>query len=215
MTLILMLFLIVVDPLDRQISAWLRLHSLPEFAVLMDRSLLEGEALGAGDFALFLHALIGAAWLSSFLPQAPERLRTWRAPLGYIVITSILTVIWVHLFKGVVARPRPYELEMVTSSWQGWSERWLRGWGHGSFPSGHTAQAMSLMTLSYALYAMRYRRLALMIAALVTIFVFCMALSRIMIGAHWPTDTVAAISISWLLAHTRFRSWQKHREQRD
>lgn len=210
-----MLFLFLADPIDRQVSMWLRLHSLPDFAAWMDRSIFEGEALGAGDFAVFLHSIVLGFWLGSYLPSAPPRLRSWRAPLAYVLATSILTVLWVHLFKGVIARPRPYELEMAVSSWQGLSERLLRGWGRGSFPSGHTAQAISLMALSYALYAMCYRRLALILGTLIVIFTVSMALSRIMIGAHWPTDTLASLTLGWALAHTRFRSWQKHREHRD
>ncbi len=210
-----MLFLFLIDPVDREVSAWLRLHSLPDFAAWMDRSIFEGEAMGAGDFAIFLHVLVLVFWLGSFLPSAPPYLRSWRAPFSYVLATSILTVLWVHLFKGVVARPRPYELEMAVSSWQGLGARLLRGWGHGSFPSGHTAQVVSLLTLSYALYAMSYRGLALILGALIVIFTVGMALSRIMIGAHWPTDTLASLTLGWALAHTRFRSWQKHREHRD
>lgn len=212
MTLILMLFLVLADPLDQVLSQWLRRHSLPDFAGFMDRSIFEGEALGAGDFAVFLQITVLGFWLGAYLPAAPERLRHWRAPLGYILATSILTALWVHLSKGLIARPRPYELEMAASSWHGLSQRLFHGWGHGSFPSGHTANAISLVAVCYALHAMCYRKLALILGALVVIFAVSMALSRIMMGAHWPTDTLAAVTLGWFIAHSRFRSWQKKME---
>jgi membrane-associated phospholipid phosphatase len=154
-------------------------------------------------------------WLGSFLPAAPHELRQWRAPLGYILATSILTALAVHLFKGIVARPRPYELGMAGSSWHGLEGRVLRGWGRGSFPSGHTANAISLLSLCYALHAMCYRKLAWIGGSLVVMFAVAMALSRIMMGAHWPTDTFAAVVLGWSLAHMRFRSWQKKMESKD
>jgi len=210
MSLIGMLFLYFADPLDLLLSAWLRRHSWPDFAGLMDRSIFEGEGLGAGDFAVFLQIAALGLWLGSFLPVATEKLRHWRAPLGYIVAASILTALWVHLFKGLIARPRPYELEVAAaSSWQGLSERLFRGWGHGSFPSGHTASSISLLTIGYALHAMRYRKLALFFGIVVLVFAISMALSRIMIGAHWPTDTLAAVSLGWFVAHRCYRRWRE------
>ncbi|MDQ3234765.1 MAG: phosphatase PAP2 family protein, partial [Pseudobdellovibrionaceae bacterium] len=177
MILISMIFMNLVEPLDRLISEWLRLHSLPVFADIMDRSIFEGEGLGAGDFAIFLQVAGLLLWLGSFLSVAPQQLRRWRAALGYILATSILTALWVHLFKGVVARPRPYELATSVNSWDGWNERLLQGWGRGSFPSGHTANAISLLTFCYASYAMGFKKLPWIGGILVMLLTFGMAVS--------------------------------------
>ena len=213
MALIIIMFLYLADPWDRLLSEWLRLHALPGFASFMDRSIFEGEGLGAGDFAVFLQIATLVLSLASFLPLASMPLRRWRAPLSYIVATSLLTAFWVHLIKGVLARPRPADLELATSSWQGVSERLLHGWGQGSFPSGHTAASMSLIAFCYALHAMDYRRTALIAGVLCVLFAISMALSRIMIGAHWPTDTLGAMTLGWFLAHRGWRTWQEKLER--
>ncbi len=209
--------LLVLEPLDRSLSEFLRTHSYPSFASFMEQSLFEGKSFGGGDIATFLQIGVLLLWGGSYSDLAPELLVRWRSLLGYILISSILTGLWVHLFKGLVARPRPYELGLggtLSSSWAGWPKGALHGWGHGSFPSGHTANVMTMMGFSYGLHALGHRRLAYGLGILVLILVGIMATSRVMIGAHWPTDTLAAASMGWSMAHWRYRCWQKQSSSR-
>lgn len=70
-----------------------------------------------------------------------------------------------------------------------------------SFPSGHATSAAALyLTLawmaSYAL-ARRWRPLAWLLAALA---ILVTAISRVYVGAHWPSDVVAGVALGGALA---------------
>jgi membrane-associated phospholipid phosphatase len=73
---------------------------------------------------------------------------------------------------------------------------------HGSFPSGHS-MAAGLLAGVVVLAAppgreARGRRAALRVV--VCALAVLVALSRVAVGAHWPTDVAAGLSIGWLCA---------------
>lgn len=84
--------------------------------------------------------------------------------------------------KLFYARPRPeFDIHAVATS-------------SFSFPSGHTSNSMTAFVL-FALLAVpeRWRRQALVIAIICAVIV---ALTRPVLGAHWPTDVIGG----WCLA---------------
>lgn len=80
----------------------------------------------------------------------------------------------------------------------------------GSFPSGHTAAAFGCATVLIATGIVRGpMRFVLILAAA------AIALSRIAVGAHWPSDLAAGVLIGWLaglagcrLAERLSATWQ-------
>jgi undecaprenyl-diphosphatase len=94
----------------------------------------------------------------------------WGLQAGIAVgLASMLSAGQVILMKSVVQRPGP-----VTAFFE----------GLGSFPSGHAANAAVLATLGGLLL----RRRAAWVAG--GTYVVLVALSRVVLGAHWFTDTV-------------------------
>lgn len=88
-------------------------------------------------------------------------------------------------------------------------------WG-SSFPSGHT-----LVVAAFAIAAVLgvgrlwpgRRRVALAIAFA---WIFLVALSRLVLGVHWPTDVLAAAGIGALLplAIDMAQTWQREKKRR-
>jgi undecaprenyl-diphosphatase len=96
-----------------------------------------------------------------------------------------------RLFKMYIARPRP-AADLVQVQ---------RVWAHESFPSGHVTFYVCyfgfLFFVAYALLPKRSlaRRLALTLTSLMIALV---GLSRVYLGAHWPSDTIGAYFLGGL-----------------
>lgn len=105
----------------------------------------------------------------------------------YLAATVIAGQLLTYVMKLAVGRERPAL----------WEHDWY--WG-ASFPSGHT-----LMTTCYAMAAAvcvsriwpRSRMAAFAAAAT---WVFLVAISRMVLGVHWPTDVAAAVCIGVVIA---------------
>jgi membrane-associated phospholipid phosphatase len=187
-----------------QPAAWDR-QGFELFLSFMDRSMFEGEAFGAGDIPILIQIGALVLYSLSFFSRAPGSLRRLRPGLAYVWVSALATAALVHLFKGIVARPRPYEVAQGVSAFHFWYDLRmpkLFAFAKGSFPSGHTAGAATLWSLvTFAGWLYPNRRIAVSALAFLSIvFCFVMGFSRVAHGDHWPTDTMAAILCSFFVA---------------
>ncbi len=102
-----------------------------------------------------------------------------------LVVTSFLTSLLVgQLFKIQFARPRPAVFTPLVVEHT------------ASFPSGHTLAAVSFYGfLSVLLWERGHRVLSIIAAA----WVFLISLSRIYLGAHYPSDVLASLALGTIL----------------
>jgi undecaprenyl-diphosphatase len=109
-------------------------------------------------------------------------LNKYRYEALLIASSSISGAIVIYLIKMLVGRPRPAL----------WDTAWY--WG-SSFPSGHTL-AVAAFATSVVLCVRKitpiWHKLALLIALL---WVSLTAMSRLVLGVHWPTDVLIAACI--------------------
>lgn len=103
------------------------------------------------------------------------------------LVTLLLTVIVVNvILKNAVARVRPYEIIQGLTS--------LLGPQHDySFPSGHTAS-------SFAAAVVMAMTLPSKIGIPAMVLAFMIALSRLYVGVHYPSDIICAALIGSLIA---------------
>jgi undecaprenyl-diphosphatase len=141
------------------------------------------DFIGGGWFGVFV-VPIGVA-VALLLARRP-----WAA--GAFILGSAVSSGMVQLMKALFGRARPEDILVPLES--------------GSFPSGHTANAATVVVLLALL--LRRRWIAIAGAG----YVVLMALSRTYLGAHWVTDTVGGILIGaamavlvWALFATRVR----------
>lgn len=99
-----------------------------------------------------------------------------------LAASSITAPLVVYALKTVVGRARPAL----------WETQWY--WG-SSFPSGHTLSTAAISTAAALCLARiwpRFGNLAMWIAVLWTCLV---AVSRLVLGVHWPSDVLAAFCV--------------------
>jgi len=139
-----------------------------------------GEPFWTG-ITLLGDALVGPLFLIPFLKKRPQLI--WEGTLAALIATIVT-----HVIKPLahVARP-PAVIDLAVMG-----PRFLQG----SFPSGHTTTAFTVLGLLIMVGVVRGTwpaMLAFILAALVGI-------SRIVAGVHWPADMLVGMSAGWLSA---------------
>ncbi len=138
--------------------------------------------------------LIGSGW--SMLALFP--LYCIRRTRGFAVSTTALLLVTsavVFLLKRAVHRLRPcVSIEGVRSLWGAPTDY--------SFPSGHTTGsfAFAAFVLTLATYSTRIQRQSRMVASVVLLMLaFGVALSRVYLGVHFPSDVIGSAILGSVL----------------
>jgi membrane-associated phospholipid phosphatase len=139
-----------------------------------------GEPFWTG-ITLLGDALVGPLFLIPFLKNRPQLI--WEGTLAALIATA-----FTHIIKPIahVARP-PAVLDLAVMG-----PRFLQG----SFPSGHTTTAFTVLGLLVMVGVIRGFGpilLAFILAGLVGV-------SRIVAGVHWPADMLMGMAGGWLSA---------------
>jgi undecaprenyl-diphosphatase len=119
------------------------------------------DFLGGGWFATYVVPIGGALILVAFR-------RPWAG--FYFVAASALSAGLVQVVKSMFGRVRPEEILVISD--------------HGSYPSGHTANAATIAVVAVILLP------RIWVAVVGGAWVFVMAFSRTQVHAHWFSDTV-------------------------
>lgn len=190
--------------LDKRRFGVLLLLILAVIAIKVIEDVVSGESGPVDALILqFIHTNAPAA-LTGFFEAATFTGSTYVLfPLSFAIVVTLLFAkrrfealllavsvisggIVVYILKALVGRIRPAL----------WETEWY--WG-SSFPSGHTlvvAAFASAATIGVTRIWPRRRILAMLIAS---VWVFSVAVSRLVLGVHWPTDVLAAACIGAFL----------------
>lgn len=111
---------------------------------------------------------------------------------AYCAVSMLLTFLVVNCaIKPLVARVRPYDLFPEI-------QLLVRAEHDFSFPSGHSANSFAVAWILLRMTKRSYGVPAVALAALI-------ALSRLYVGVHYPTDVLAGTAIAILLAELTLR----------
>ncbi len=103
--------------------------------------------------------------------------------VGASVVTATL-VVWG--MKAIVGRARPAL----------WEAQW--SWG-SSFPSGHTLSTAAFATAAALCVARIWPRAGSLAMALAVLWTGLVAVSRLVLGVHWPSDVLVAMCLGFFI----------------
>ena len=129
--------------------------------------------------AIFLIPVAVVAAL--LLLKVGRRLEAW---LMAGSLTAATIAVW--SLKALIGRARPSL----------WETQWYLG---SSFPSGHTLSTAAFSTAAALCVARMRPRAANLAMALAVVWTGLVALSRLILGVHWPSDVLAAICIGFFI----------------
>lgn len=127
----------------------------------------------------------GAFWYALMFGILAWRGHEAAKPLLHMTLTGAACLILYKWVKGKTTRMRPYQRNRAIRLAASPLDQY-------SFPSGHTLQAVALTLV--ALY--HYPQLA----PLLVPFTVLVALSRVVLGLHYPSDVLAGVVIGGALA---------------
>jgi undecaprenyl-diphosphatase len=192
------------EPLNKRRLTLLMMLVLAVCAVKVSEDVLGGES-GPIDrtLMLFIHGLVPGALTGFFEAVTYTGSPTVLFALAALAIIALLyarrrfeallvaasalsATLVIYLIKLTVGRKRPAL----------WDADWY--WG-SSFPSGHTL-GVAALAIAAALCVSRIRPAARMPALSVAmLWIALVAISRLVLGVHWPTDVLVAACIGAFL----------------
>lgn len=125
----------------------------------------------------FWYAMLAIVWINQGL--------SYLLQIAYLIVAGSIGTLLYKLLKHKTVRPRPYQVHQVIIL----GERPL---DHFSFPSGHTLHAVLATTV------LGYIQPILLICMLP--FTLLVALSRMVLGLHYPTDVMIGAILGGLVA---------------
>lgn len=160
-----------------------RASMLPEWLQYWARVLTD---IGLSGWLLFGSVFVFLAALAASRSEASSRIKrranTLKNMAAYVFISVALSGLLANLFKRIIGRARPENYSDLGI----FSFSPLSGSTFESFPSGH-ATTFGAMAMILCLLAPRYKLLFLVAG-------FWLAMTRVIIGAHYPSDVIVGYS---------------------
>ncbi len=110
----------------------------------------------------------------------------------HMAATGAVSLAMYKTLKRWTRRPRPCAADARIKAW-------IAPLDEFSFPSGHTLHAVTFSFVAIAYFPW--------LAWVLVPFAFCIALSRVLLGLHYPSDVLAAIAIGGVLGKLSLVAW--------
>jgi len=106
-------------------------------------------------------------------------------PVAHMAVIGFVCTLLYKWLKSKTSRPRPFAVESAVRAGADPLDAY-------SFPSGHTLHAVAFSVIAIAYYPM--------LAWLLVPFSVLVAISRVVLGLHYPSDVLAGAALGALIA---------------
>jgi undecaprenyl-diphosphatase len=127
----------------------------------------------------------GVFWYSLMLALLATGGAVALGPVGRMAGTGLLCTLIYKWLKSKTSRPRPFAVENAVRAGADPLDPF-------SFPSGHTLHAVAFTIVAVAFYPV--------LAWLLIPFTLLVAISRVVLGLHYPSDVLAGAALGALIA---------------
>lgn len=127
----------------------------------------------------------GVFWYSLMLALLATSGVAALGPVGRMAGTGVLCTLIYKWLKSKTSRPRPFAVENAVRAGADPLDPF-------SFPSGHTLHAVAFSIVAVAFYPI--------LAWLLIPFTLLVAISRVVLGLHYPSDVLAGAALGALIA---------------
>ncbi len=190
--------------LEKRRFSVLLLLVLAVIAIKVSEDVVRGESGPVDELVLpFIHTNVPAALIGFFEAATLTGSVYVLFPLSTAIVVALLFArrrfealllavsvvsgeIVVYVLKAFVGRTRPAL----------WETEWY--WG-SSFPSGHTLVVAAFATAAAIVVTRIWPGMRIFAMLIAAVWVFSVAISRLVLGVHWPTDVLAAACIGAFL----------------
>ena len=138
-----------------------------------------------GYFAVVSRLGDGIAWYALMAVLALTEGSRGAQAAAHMAVTGLVSLLLYKGLKRWTRRPRPFAADIRIRAW-------IAPLDEFSFPSGHTLHAVTFTVVALAYFPA--------LAWILIPFAASVALSRVVLGLHYPSDVLAASAIGTLLA---------------
>ncbi len=209
-----LLSMLLLSRVDYEWTFWLYNNRIDSWGEFMAQNLFDDGVFGGSDIGLLAQLILGVAFFCSTPRSRFPRLQPYRHYLGFALFSALVTGLGlVHSVKLIIGRARPYLVVKKGLPFSHWFEfgphHISDGTFFGSFPSGHTATTILLITFTYIMvsnpsHSLRTRILGWTWGVLTLLFATGMAIGRSMMQHHWISDGIGIILLAWIAIHLIF-----------
>ena len=161
--------------------------------------------------SIFFSSIINLVLLKVISDLRPSSLVKFNRFAVYYLIASLFTAVGVELIKNIWGRTR---FRNLGENYEGYSNFLKINFlgGSKSFPSGHSGAATSIIMLNLLTKFFKTSKSQGIVVYLLTVtWVISVALSRIIVGAHYPSDVLTGVLIGLLIQYLLYQYIYKRR----
>ncbi len=209
-----LLSMLLLSRVDYEWTLWLYRNRFESWGEFMAQNLFDDGVFGGSDIGLLVQLILSVGFFCSTPGSRFPKLQPYRPYLGFALFSALVTGLGlVHSVKLIMGRARPYLVVKKGLPFSHWFEfgphHISDGNFFGSFPSGHTATTLLLITLAYMLvsdhsYSLQTRILGWTWGVMTLLFATGMAVGRSMTLHHWISDGIGIILLAWTAIHLIF-----------